>query len=66
MITEYIKGLVQNTVKDADGNPTTPQKMHVERVLEKAKRGAPNMARTIQSGVRLPARCAKNEPPSRF
>jgi hypothetical protein len=64
MPTEHIKGLVEKTVKDADGNPTTPQKMHVERVLEEAKRAAPESARPIQTGVRLPARSAKNEPPS--
>jgi hypothetical protein len=63
MVTEHIKDMVGKTVKDADGNPTTPEKLHVERVLEEPKRAVPETAHNIQSGVRLPARCAKNEPP---
>jgi len=66
MISEHIKGLAESIVKDADGNPTTPEKMHVERKLEEAKRVSPDEARSIEGGIRLPARSAKNEPPSRF
>jgi hypothetical protein len=60
MEKEHIKGVPENIVKNADGNPISPQEMMAARKLEEAKR----MAQTgeVKGGGRMPARSAKNDP----
>jgi len=59
----HVKGVSGNKVIDAEGKTISPQRMLADRQIDLAKEGH---IREIQSGVRLPARSAKNEPPSRF
>jgi hypothetical protein len=57
---KHVKGVPENIVKNAEGNPISPQEMMAARKLEEAKRTA--QAGEIRGGGRMPARSAKNDP----
>lgn len=63
MDKRHVRGATDGTVKDAEGKTITPQEMLAGRKKDPAKEG---QLRDNQSPARLPARSAKNEPPSPF
>ena len=56
----HVKGVGDNVVRDAEGNPISPQVMMAARKLEGAKRMA--QAGEVKGGGRMPASSAKNDP----
>jgi hypothetical protein len=60
----HVKGVTTAAVKNAEGETISPQKMSADRKMEGANGARPRD--DVQGGVRLPARSAKHEPPSRF
>jgi hypothetical protein len=60
MEKEHVKGVPENFVKNAEGNPISPQEMMGAHKLEEAKRMA--QPGKIKGSGRFPARSAKNDP----
>ena len=55
----HVKGVGDNVVRDAEGNPISPQVMMAARKLDDLKRAA--REGIGKSGGRMPARSALNE-----
>jgi hypothetical protein len=57
----HVKGVGDNVVRDAEGNPISPQVMMAARKLDDLKRAAHEGIGEIKCGGRMPARSSLNE-----